>query len=161
MQDSVKRALYESVANYIDYICECHNEPDIDERLIVNSMKEAIALVEDIRKEKREHFIALILDNQNRVLKKQDVSIGTTNSSLVHPREVFREAIKLNATGIICLHNHPSGSIEPSNEDLSITKRLKDAGELLGIVVYDHIIVTKDDYRSILSTPEWHVFNNC
>lgn len=161
MQDSVKQALYESVANYIDYICECHNEPDIDERPIVNRIKEAVMLVEDIRKEKREHFVALILDGQNRVLKKQDVSVGTTNASIVHPREVFREAIKLNATGIICLHNHPSESLEPSNEDLSTTKRLKDAGELLGIAVYDHIIVTKDDYKSILSTPDWYAFNNC
>lgn len=161
MQDNVKRALYESVANYIDYICECHNEPNIDERPIVDSIKEAVELVEDIRKEKREHFVALILDNQNRLLKKQDVSIGTTNSSLVHPREVFRQAIKSNATGIICLHNHPSGTLEPSKEDLSTTKRLKEAGELLGIAVYDHIIVTKDNYKSILSTPDWYAFNNC
>lgn len=99
-------------------------------------------------------------DNVKRVLKKQDVSVGTTNASLVHPCEVFREAIKSNGTGIICLHNHPSGTLEPSKEDLSTTKRLKEAGELLGIAMYDHIIVTGDSYKSILSTGDWFMFNN-
>ena len=160
MQVNAKQALHESISNYIDYICECHDEPIVDDAPVIKWEKDSIALVEDVRKEKREHFIALILDSQNRVLKKQDVSIGTTNASLVHPREVFREAIKLNGTGIICLHNHPSGTLDPSTEDLTTTKRLKEAGELLGIKLYDHIIVTSQDYRSILSTPDWHLFNN-
>lgn len=159
MQDNVKQALYESMASYIDYICECYKEPVADGAPIINRTRDAVELVEDIRREKREHFIVFVLDSQNRVLKKQDVSVGTTNASLVHPREVFREAIKSNGTGIICLHNHPSGTLEPSKEDLSTTKRLKEAGELLGIAMYDHIIVTSDSYQSILSTGDWVTFD--
>ena len=76
------------------------------------------------------------------------ISIGTLNASLIHPRETFRTAILKNCASVIVVHNHPSGSLEPSNEDLAVTKRLKDAGKLLGIEVLDHVIVTADSHKS-------------
>lgn len=154
-----KQALYTSMSNYIDYICECKSAPKVAGEAI-DSEVDAVRCAEDIRAEQQEHFIVLILDGQNRLLEKFDANKGTLNASLVHPREVFKRAIVDNATGIICLHNHPSGSIEPSPEDIQTTKRLKQAGELLGITMYDHIIVTANDYKSILSSAEWYMSNN-
>ena len=96
----------------------------------------------------REHFVVLYLDTQNCVIDRRTISIGTLNSSLVHPREVFEPAVKLSASSIIVVHNHPSGELEPSLEDKEVTKRLKEAGDLLGIELTDHIIVTKSGFMS-------------
>ena len=101
------------------------------------------------RVQEKEYFIAFMLNTQNEIIYKNIVSIGTLNSSLIHPREVFRQAIIDNSASIIVAHNHPSGSLEPSQEDLAVTKRLQDAGKLLGIEVLDHIIVTKNGYSSL------------
>lgn len=157
--DEFKQALYTSMSNYIDYICECKNQPKVAGEAI-DRMTDAVRQVEDIRSEQQEHFIVLILDSQNRLLEKFDATKGTTNASLVHPREVFKRAIVDNAAGIICLHNHPSGLTDPSPEDIQTTRRIKEAGELLGIKMYDHIIVTADNYASILSSMEWYASNN-
>lgn len=89
----------------------------------------------------REHCLVIILDGRNRVTAINTVSIGTLTSSLVHPREVFKPAILSNAASVILAHNHPSGDPKPSPEDLTLTKRLKEAGSLLGIPVLDHIII--------------------
>lgn len=105
---------------------------------------------EDFRGSKREHFVVFFLNVRNQEIKREIVSIGTLNASLVHPREVFESAIKESASAIIAVHNHPSGNTTPSPEDLAITNRLKEAGELLGIKLLDHIIVTKEDFRSLL-----------
>lgn len=91
--------------------------------------------------EQREHFIAVLLDIKNRVLRTETISIGTLDSSLVHPREVYRVAIREGAASWIAVHNHPSGDATPSPDDLSITRRLKEAGQLLGIELLDHIII--------------------
>lgn len=157
--DEFKQALYTSMSNYIDYICECRNKPR-EAGEAIDRIADAVRQVEDIRAEQQEHFIVLMLDGQNKLLEKFDASKGITNASLVHPREVFKRAIVNNATGVLCIHNHPSGSIEPSPEDIQTTKRIKQAGELLGIKMYDHIIVTADDYKSILSSTEWYMSNN-
>ena len=101
------------------------------------------------RKAKKEHFCVLFLDTQNHITGKEVISIGTLNASLIHPRETFRTAIIKNCCSVIVVHNHPSGSLEPSDEDLAVTKRLKDAGKLLGIEVLDHVIVTADSYASL------------
>jgi DNA repair protein RadC len=101
------------------------------------------------RKAKKEHFCVFFLDTQNRILGKETVSIGTLNISLIHPRECFRTAILKTAASVIFVHNHPSGGLEPSAEDLNVTKRLKDAGKLLGIEVLDHVIVTAESYVSL------------
>ncbi len=100
----------------------------------------------------KEHFIILHLDTRNRVIKDEVVSIGTLNSSLIHPREVFKSAIKESANAVILVHNHPSGDTEPSQEDHEITERLFDAGELLSIKVLDHVIVGKEGYYSFNDT---------
>jgi DNA repair protein RadC len=104
--------------------------------------------LEDIRNSDKENFVVLFLDTQNHIVDKEIISVGTLNASLVHPREVFRTAIVKNCASVIIAHNHPSGSLEPSTEDLTTTKRLQDAGKLLGIEVVDHVLVTKDGCRS-------------
>ena len=96
----------------------------------------------------REHFVAVILDGASRVINTRVISIGTLNQALVHPREVFRPAIKDNAAGIIVAHNHPSGQLNPSIEDRRITKRLKEVGKLIGIELLDHVILTEYSYYS-------------
>lgn len=102
----------------------------------------------DIRTSKKEHFVTFFLDTSNQEIRRDIVSIGTLNYNLVHPREVFKPAIEANAAGIIMAHNHPSGSLAPSDEDRTLTKRLRDGGKLLGIEILDHIIVTKDGFSS-------------
>lgn len=96
----------------------------------------------------REHFVVLSFDNRNGLLSYDVVSIGTLTASLVHPREVFLKAIVRKAAGVIIAHNHPSGSLIPSNEDREATKRLVRAGLLLGIPVLDHVILSRDGYFS-------------
>jgi DNA repair protein RadC len=102
----------------------------------------------DIRENKKEHFVTFYLDTRNQEIKRDIVSIGTLNYNLVHPREVFEPAVRNLAAGIILAHNHPSGSLEPSDEDLSLNKRLVQAGKLLGIEVLDHVIVTRESFAS-------------
>ncbi len=96
----------------------------------------------------KEHFMILHLNTANRIIKDEIISIGTLNSFIIHPREVFKSAIKESANSIILVHNHPSGNIEASEEDNEITKVLFDAGELLSIKILDHIIIGKDKYYS-------------
>lgn len=96
----------------------------------------------------QEHFYCVYLDTKNYIIKDKLLFIGTINQSLVHPREVFKEAYLLSATSIICIHNHPSGNVNPSNNDIIITKQLKEVGKLLGINVLDHLIIGKDTYYS-------------
>lgn len=104
---------------------------------------------EDIRASKKEHFAIFFLDARNQEIKREIISIGTLNASLVHPREVFEPAIKANAASIILAHNHPSGDTDPSDEDKKLTKRLAEAGKLLGIKVLDHVIVSSKSRLSM------------
>ena len=114
----------------------------------VLSAEDVWKLCADIRDSKKEHFVAFYLDTQNRLIERQIISIGTLNASLVHPREVFEPTIKLSAASVIIAHNHPSGDIGPSLEDKVVTKRLKEAGKILGIDLADHVIVSKTAYLS-------------
>lgn len=98
----------------------------------------------------REHFVAVMLDTKNKVAAINTVSIGSLNSSIVHPREVFKAAILHNSNCILLGHNHPSGVLTPSSEDLITTNRLVDAGNILGIKILDHIIVSESDHLSFL-----------
>ena len=109
---------------------------------VVNYLKEKIG------REKKEHFMILSLDTGNNLIKMSDISVGTLNTNLADPREVFKEVIQNNAAAVIVAHNHPSGNSKPSDEDLLITKRLKGAGDILGIDLIDHIIVTKQTFFS-------------
>ncbi len=103
---------------------------------------------DDIKYLKQEHFITLLLDTKNQIISKETISVGTLNSSIVHPREVFKPAIKKSISSIILVHNHPSGDPTPSKEDIEVTKRLVKAGELLGIGILDHIIIGDSKYMS-------------
>lgn len=98
---------------------------------------------------KREEFRVIILNNKNRLLKKVTVSIGTVTEALIHPREIFREAIKEAAAAIIVAHNHPSGDAFPSKEDIETTKRIKEAGSIIGIELLDHVIIGSSGYISL------------
>jgi DNA repair protein RadC len=108
----------------------------------------ARAFVEILGNPDREYFVALLVDGKNRISGLHVVSEGTLNQSLVHPREVYKAAILANSAAIILAHNHPTGDVTPSKEDREITRRLKEAGDLLGIRVLDHIIVDTDSGAS-------------
>ena len=103
-----------------------------------------------LSKETKEHFISIHLDTKNRIICVDLVSVGSLTSSVVHPREVFKSALLSSAASIALVHNHPSGSSDPSADDINITKRLKEAGEFLGIHVLDHIIVGHGSYTSLI-----------
>ncbi len=121
-----------------------------DERPVIDSPEKAVELLADIRDKKQEYFVCLTLDGANRLIAKRVVTIGTLTASLVHPREVFADAIADRAASIIVAHNHPSGGLEASQADREVTNRLRQAGELLGISLVDHIIITKNNYRRVL-----------
>jgi len=106
-------------------------------------------LVDELRDKKKEHFYALLLDSKNKIIKKDLISVGTLDSSLVHPREVFKEAIKNSAAGVILVHNHPSGDPEPSDNDVEITQKIAKAGNILNIKVLDHVIIAEKGWDNI------------
>ena len=97
----------------------------------------------------KEHLVLLTLDTKNKITSISTVSVGSLNLSIVHPREVFKTAILANAASIILVHNHPSGDPNPSNEDISITKRIKECSEMLGIELLDHVIIGDEDFISL------------
>ncbi len=103
----------------------------------------------EYKNKKQEYFIVITLDGANHIIEKRVVSIGILNRSLVHPREVFADAISDRAASIVIAHNHPSGLLEASNEDILITKRLQESSKLLGIELLDHIIISKNGYLSM------------
>ena len=110
--------------------------------------KEIWEELKDLRDHKKEHFVIFYLDSRNQEIKREIISVGSLNANLVHPREVFEPAVRNLAAQIILAHNHPSGDPEPSEDDLEITKRLVEAGKILGIEVIDHIIITKTGFVS-------------
>ena len=126
-------------------ISERYAKEKIPKKIPLTSPK-AVAdyLRQKIGKEKKEHFLILSLDSRSNLIRENIVSVGTLNANLVHPREVFKEAIDARAASVILAHNHPSGDPEPSEDDLEITKRLIEAGKIIGIDVLDHIIITKN-----------------
>ena len=115
----------------------------------INSAKDAVAQLQELRTAKKEHFVVLYLNARNQLIHKETISIGTLNANLVHPREVFKPAIEHLAASIIVAHNHPSGGIEASEADQVLTKRLKEAGNLLGVDVLEHIVLTYNDFIKI------------
>ncbi len=122
----------------------------ICEKIVRNPSDIAFYYISKLKDLKKEHFIAVFLDSKNKIIKDEVISIGTLNSSLVHPREVFKEAIKCSANSIILVHNHPSGSVEASDEDYRVNKVLIETGELVGIKVLDHLIVGRNGYSSLI-----------
>lgn len=125
---------------------------DKGQKTTVKSPEDAIKSVKNqLKGKKKEHFLVLSLDTRNHLINTQTISIGSLDSSIVHPREVFKEAISSTAASVIFAHNHPSGDPTPSEDDIKLTKRLVEAGEILGIEVLDHIIICDKEYISMKS----------
>lgn len=118
-------------------------------KTINNSDMAANYFIHKLKGLKKEHFYALFLDSKNRVIRDELISVGTLNSAIIHPREIFKYAIKESANSIILVHNHPSGDITPSDEDIRVTKQVQEAGRIIGIEVLDHIITGNKCYYSI------------
>jgi DNA repair protein RadC len=123
------------------------------EEIYPDSIKDPATLAKAIRARiqdrAKEHFKIIVLNTRNKITRILNVSTGTLNASLVHPREVFRDALAYSASSIILAHNHPSDDPEPSDDDMALTRRLVDAGRLMGVEVLDHIIVTRKGYTSL------------
>lgn len=118
----------------------------------INSPDDVFELMKDEMKlYDREHFIVLLLDTKMQVIAKEIISIGTLNASMVHPRELFNRAIRRSAASMILLHNHPSGDPSPSREDIEVTKRMVEAGKIIGIEVQDHIVLGFEKFISLKS----------
>lgn len=115
----------------------------------IDTVDDVLPLLADIRNRKQEHFVVITLDGANRVIERRVITVGTINASLVHPREVFADAITDRAASIVVAHNHPSGTLHASQPDVDITKRLTAVGKLLGIQLFDHVIVTETGYCTV------------
>jgi DNA repair protein RadC len=123
---------------------------DESQRPAIKSPEDVANIVRSqLKGKKREHFLVLCLDTRNRLINCRPVSMGSLDTSVVHPREAFKEAVSSSAASVIFVHNHPSGDPEPSKEDIELTKRLAEAGKIVGIEVLDHIIVCDKDYLSL------------
>lgn len=121
-----------------------------EDRFMIRSPEDAANyMMEEMRFLSQEHFVCLYLNTKNQVMHKQTLFIGSLNASIVHPREVFKEAFRRSAASIVCLHNHPSGDPAPSREDIDVTKRLVECGKILGIDVLDHLIIGEKKYVSL------------
>ncbi len=126
--------------------------PEGGKRPLVKTPDEVVSLVRGrLRGKKKEHFLAVLLDTRGQLIKVSEISVGSLDTSIVHPREVFKEAMSASASSVIFVHNHPSGDPEPSEDDIELTKRLAQAGEVVGIDVLDHIIIGDKNYLSLKS----------
>ncbi|PKG21694.1 RadC family protein [Niallia nealsonii] len=120
------------------------------DRYCIRSPEDAAKyMMNDMRFLTQEHFVCLYLNTKNQVMHKQTIFIGSLNASIVHPREVYKEAFRRSAASIICLHNHPSGDPSPSREDIEVTKRLVECGKIIGIDLLDHIIIGENKFVSL------------
>lgn len=111
--------------------------------------KVAALLMPRMRDLEREHFVALIVDSKLRLKKEVDIAIGGLNAAIIHPRDLYKTAIRSNGSGLIVAHNHPSGDVSPSREDIMLTKRLSEAGKILGIEFHDHVIIGDGQWLSL------------
>jgi len=132
------------LANRLEGYSEAGDKP------LIKTPEDVASLVKSrLKGKKKEHFLALLLDTRNQLIKAAEISIGSLDTSVVHPREVFKEAIAASAASVIFVHNHPSGDPEASEDDIKLTKRLAEAGEIVGIDVLDHIIIGDKKYLSL------------
>jgi DNA repair protein RadC len=116
---------------------------------VISSPAETLPLLAEIKDQRREHFVCLFLNARNQVIHREVVSIGSLSASIVHPREVFQAAVSHAAASLILAHNHPSGDVSPSQEDLELTRRLVQAGQIMGIEVLDHLIIGPEEFYSL------------
>jgi len=120
------------------------------DKLVIKTPEEVVNLVQSqLKDKKKEYFLALLLNTRNQLIKVAEISVGSLDSSIVHPREVFKEAISASAASIIFAHNHPSGDPTASEDDIKLTKRLAEVGEIMGIDILDHIILGDKIYLSL------------
>jgi len=132
------------LANRLEGYSEAGDKP------LVKTPDEVVGLVRSrLKGKKKEYFLALLLDTRNQLIKVAEISVGSLDSSIVHPREVFKEAISASAAAVIFVHNHPSGDPTASEDDIKLTKRLAEVGEIVGIDVLDHIITGDKNYVSL------------
>jgi len=132
------------MANRID------TNPELGKKQRIKTPEEVVSLIKSrLQYKKKEHFLALLLDTRSHLIKCPEVSVGSLDTSIVHPREVFKEAISASAATVIFTHNHPSGDPTPSEDDIELTKRLVQAGEIMGIEVLDHIIIGNNQFLSL------------
>lgn len=117
--------------------------------VVVRNAKDVYDYLADMRNLPKEYLRAIFLNSHNRVIRNEVISIGTVNSNIIHPREVFQPGIEVSAVAVILVHNHPSGELAPSVEDVTITRQLVQAGKILGIAVLDHVIIAKDAFTSV------------
>ena len=123
---------------------------DLEERFTIRSPEDAASfLMQDMTSLQQEHFVCLFLNVKNQVIHKKTIFVGSLNASIVHPREIFREAVKRSAASIICSHNHPSGVPTPSPEDIDVTNRLYEAGKIVGVDLLDHVIIGDHQFISM------------
>lgn len=115
----------------------------------IRNAKDVYEYLSEMRNLPKEHLRGLFLNSHNRIIRDEVITIGTVNSNMIHPREVFRVAIECNAAALVLAHNHPSGEASPSKEDVEITNQIIQAGKILGISVLDHVIIAKDGFVSI------------
>ncbi|MBS7427727.1 DNA repair protein RadC [Virgibacillus sp. 19R1-5] len=121
-----------------------------EERYVIRSPEDgADYVMEELRSLNQEHFVALFLNTKNQIIHRQTIFIGSLNASIVHPREVYREAVKRSAASVIVAHNHPSGDPTPSQEDIYVTRRLVESGKMIGIELIDHLIIGNRNYVSL------------
>ncbi len=121
-----------------------------DTKFTIRSPKDAASyLMADMTSLKQEHFVVLFLNIKNQVMHRQTIFVGSLNASIVHPREIFREAVRRSSASIVCAHNHPSGNPAPSPEDIDVTKRLVEAGSIIGIELLDHVIIGDHQFISL------------
>lgn len=115
----------------------------------VSSPSDVLPLIADIRTKRKEHFVAIYLNARNQIIHREEISVGSLSASIVHPREVFQPAVEVSAASLILAHNHPSGDVLPSKDDVEITKRMAEAGKIMGIEVLDHIIIGAERFLSL------------
>ncbi len=121
-----------------------------EERYTVRSPEDgADYIMEEMRDLKQEHLVVLFLNTKNQIMHRQTIFVGSLNASIVHPREIFREAVKRSSASIICAHNHPSGDPSPSQEDIHVTRRLVEAGKIMGIELLDHLVIGDNSFISL------------
>ncbi|MEH6936653.1 DNA repair protein RadC [Bacillus sp. JJ664] len=126
------------------------NRLQFEDRFVIKSPDDcAKFMMDEMRFLEQEHFICLYLNTKNQIIARETIFKGSLNASIVHPREVFKEAFRRSASSIICLHNHPSGDPTPSREDIEVTKRLVECGKIIGIELLDHIIIGEHKYISL------------
>lgn len=146
--EGLNRSKSQSIIAAFELGRRIYNE-DHQQKYTIRSPEDAARYLDEMKHLQQEHFVVLFLDTKNQVIGKKTVFIGSLNSSIVHPRETFKEAIMRSAASIVVAHNHPSGHSEPSREDIEVTKRLCESGKLVGIELLDHVIIGSLGFTSL------------